>query len=188
MNTPNKLTILRIILVPFFVTFLLIKEIPYNYIYAASVFIIASLTDLADGALSRRNNQITNFGKFLDPLADKILVTAALVCFVELKFASSVVVVIILVREFLVTSLRLVSADKGVVISANFWGKLKTAITMGVIIFVLVVNAFNQFISLEKYADIAFVSNILMIIVGVITVISGIEYIIKNIKHVDYKS
>lgn len=188
MNTPNKLTLSRIVLAPFFVLFLLVKEIPYNYAFATIIFIVASVTDLIDGKIARKSNLITTFGKFLDPLADKILTTSAIVCFIELGLTNSVVVVIILIREFLVTSLRLVSVESGVVISASIWGKVKTAYTMGAIIAVLVINSFVQIFPIVDMNIIKLISNILMAIAGVITVLSGIEYLIKNIKHVDFNS
>lgn len=113
MNTPNKLTIVRILLVPAFMIFLLGKNIPWHMLFAIFCFLVASVTDFVDGRLARKNNQITNFGKFLDPLADKLLVISALVCFVQLGLADSWLAMIIIARELLVTSLRLVASGSG---------------------------------------------------------------------------
>ena len=144
MNTPNKLTVLRILLVPFFVAFLLIKQIPYNYLWATLIFAIASITDTIDGKMARKYNLVTDFGKFMDPLADKILVTSALVCFIELGFVNSIMVVIILAREFMVTSLRLIASGKGKVIAASMWGKVKTVSQMVGIVVILLLQTVYQ--------------------------------------------
>lgn len=181
MNTPNKLTMLRVILVPVFLVFLLISRIPYNYIYALVIFIAASLTDLLDGYLARKNNQVTTFGKFLDPLADKILVISAMICFIELGFASSIAVVLIIAREFMVTSLRLVAVSSdGKVIAAGWLGKIKTVISMVSVISILGLNGLGQFISLPASFDLSLIANILIWLCAVITIISGAEYMIKN--------
>ena len=126
MNLPNKLTVLRMAMVPFFVGALLWQELPHNCLIALLLFLAASYTDHLDGKIARSRNLITNFGKFMDPLADKILVISALVCFVSLGLINPWWVLIIIARAFLVTSLRLVAADEGVVIAANKWGKVKT--------------------------------------------------------------
>ena len=143
MNLPNKLTTFRVILIPFFVFFLLA---PYfegygNYI-ALVIFIVASLTDFLDGKIARKYNLVTNFGKFMDPLADKILVTAALIYFIPLRLAPAWIVILILAREFLVTSLRLIASGKGIVIAADKWGKYKTATTMVWICYALLMTNF----------------------------------------------
>ncbi len=151
MNLPNKLTLLRVILVPFFVAFLLISQIPYHYPLALLVFAVAAITDALDGNIARKHGLVTTFGKFLDPLADKVLVLSALICFISLGVCSPVVVIIVVTREFLVTSLRLVAAADGTVIAAM---GLESAIEM--------------------------TGNILMWITAVVTVISGIDYLVKN--------
>ena len=140
MNLANKLTLMRVILVPFFVAFMLIDAIPLNYLWALLVFAIASITDMLDGKIARKYNMITSFGKFLDPLADKILVAAALVCFVQLGWCSAWVTALILAREFVVSGVRLVAAssEKKAVIAAGMLGKLKTAMTMAAICVILV--------------------------------------------------
>ncbi len=137
MNLPNKLTLLRIILVPFFVFFLMRQDAARFTILALLVFVIASLTDLLDGKIARSRGLVTTFGKLMDPLADKILVMSAMICFVALEVAPAWVVIVILTREFLVTSLRLIAAGEGLVIAADNWGKIKTVVQMVWIIWVL---------------------------------------------------
>ncbi len=139
MNLPNKLTVTRILLVPFFVAALLI-DFPLNNLAALAVFGAASLTDLFDGRIARKQGLVTDFGKFADPLADKILVFSALLCFVQLGLCDCVAVIIVLMREFAVTSIRLIAASKGKVIAANIWGKVKTVTQMVAIICVLVMQ------------------------------------------------
>ncbi len=135
MNLPNKLTLLRVILIPFFLLFIYI-DIPCNYLLALVIFTAASITDALDGKIARARNLVTNFGKFLDPLADKVLVLSALTVFVELEevHMGAIPLIIISAREFMVSGLRLLAADSGVVVAAGIWGKLKTAFTMVAII------------------------------------------------------
>ena len=181
MNTPNKLTMIRVILVPVFLVFLMVSRIPYNFVYALLIFAAASFTDLLDGHLARKNHQITTFGKFLDPLADKVLVLSAMICFIEMGLASSVAVVIIIAREFMVTSLRLVAVSgTGKVIPAGFLGKLKTVISMASVIGILGLSALEQIVSLPEAVNIPVISHILMWICAVITLISGAWYVIRN--------
>ena len=139
MNLPNKLTVARILLVPFFVAVLLI-DFPLNNLAALALFGAASITDLLDGKIARKQGLITDFGKFADPLADKILVISALLCFVQLGLCDCVAVIIVLFREFTVTSIRLIAASKGKVIAANIWGEVKTVTQMVAIICVLVMQ------------------------------------------------
>lgn len=179
MNTPNKLTILRIILVPFFIFFLLMTQIPHNNLWALIIFVIASLTDMFDGKIARKYNLITNFGKFLDPLADKLLVTSALICFIDLKFTSSIVVVIIVAREFLVTSLRLIAAGEGTVIAAGYLGKVKTVVQMVATIMIMF-SAELDYIGLSLPISPMLISNIVMWIAVALTIISGAQYILQN--------
>lgn len=138
MNLPNKLTLLRVFLIPFFLLFMYIK-IPFHYLIALVIFSAASITDALDGKIARSRNLVTNFGKFLDPLADKVLVISALAVFVEMPevFMGAVPFIIICAREFMVSGLRLLAADSGIVVAAGIWGKLKTAFTMIAIIFIL---------------------------------------------------
>ena len=136
MNLPNKLTLMRVLLIPVFLVFFLIPGIPCH-------FIAASITDALDGHLARKHNLVTNFGKFLDPLADKVLVMTALACFVDNQMIGVIPFLIIMMREFMVSGLRLVAANSGTVIAAGFWGKLKTAFTMVTIIAILVYLSFS---------------------------------------------
>ena len=179
MNLPNKLTVLRILMVPFFVLFLLVNSIPFHYLLALIFFAVASFTDCLDGHIARKHNLVTNFGKFLDPLADKVLVLSAMIAFIELGLSSSVVVIIVIAREFLVTSLRLVAAGEGTVIAASIYGKLKTISQMFSIVAILLLEAINEIVPLNG-VDIPLISNILMWITAVIAVISGLDYLWKN--------
>ena len=138
MNLPNKLTILRVLLIPFFVFFLLVPVAGDASRYIALViFIVASLTDLADGKIARKYNLVTNFGKFMDPLADKLLVCSALICFVEMDLLPAWIVIIIISREFIISGFRLVASDNGVVIAASYWGKFKTTSQMIMIVLLI---------------------------------------------------
>lgn len=138
MNLPNKLTLLRVFLIPFFMLFMYL-EIPFNFMIALVIFSAASITDALDGKIARKRGLVTNFGKFLDPLADKVLVISALTVFVEFERVNmgAIALVIIIAREFMVSGLRLLAADSGIVVAAGIWGKLKTAFTMATIIAVL---------------------------------------------------
>jgi CDP-diacylglycerol--glycerol-3-phosphate 3-phosphatidyltransferase len=138
MNLPNKLTLMRVLLIPFFMLFMYLS-IPFNYSIALVIFTVASITDALDGKIARKRGLVTNFGKFLDPLADKVLVISALTVFVEMDNVnmSAVALVIIIAREFMVSGLRLLAADSGIVVAAGIWGKLKTAFTMVTIIAII---------------------------------------------------
>lgn len=140
MNLPNKLTCLRVLLIPVFLIFLYISAIPYHFLLALLVFAAASITDALDGKIARARGLVTNFGKFLDPLADKVLVLTALLAFVELDEIrmSAIPVMIIAAREFMVSGLRMLTASEGIVVAAGIWGKLKTAFTMVTIVAVLI--------------------------------------------------
>lgn len=179
MNTPNKLTLLRVLLVPFFIFFLLMPGIPYNYLIALVIFVVASLTDWFDGKLARKHDLVTNFGKFLDPLADKILVTAALLCMQALGLCNVVAVIIIIFREFLVTSLRLIAVEGGVVIAASIWGKVKTAFTMFAMTVVFVLLALQDASLLTSW-NLPLISDVLMWIAAALTLLSGAHYLWKN--------
>lgn len=137
MNLPNKLTVLRICMVPMFVFFMLAEFVPHRFLIALFLFALASYTDHLDGHIARSRNLITNFGKLMDPLADKILVMSALICFVRLNLASAVCVIIIMFREFAVTSIRMLAVEQGQVIAANNWGKAKTVSQMLAILMIL---------------------------------------------------
>ena len=184
MNLPNKLTVGRIILVPFFVAALL-ANFPLNNAVALIIFIAASLTDMFDGKIARKNGLVTDFG---DPLADKILVLAALLCFVQLGICDCVAVIIVLFREFSVTSIRLIAASKGKVVAANMWGKAKTVSQMIAIIAVIAMQIVLElpevglnFINTATFEPIFFVVGEILIWISVVfTIISGVVYIIQN--------
>ena len=187
MNLPNKLTMFRLILVPFFVAVLLAPALPHHYLIAAILFAVASYTDHLDGMLARKNNQITDFGKFMDPLADKVLVISALVCFVELHLANVWMVLLIIAREFMVTSIRLVAADKGQVIAANNWGKAKTVSQIIAILVVLLLQYFLELtIAFSSYPlgiteqSAMLVGQLLILIATVLAVVSGAIYLKQN--------
>lgn len=179
MNTPNKLTLLRMMLVPVFMVFLLVKSIPFHYLTALVVFAAAAITDALDGYLARKNNQVTTFGKFLDPVADKVLVLSAFICFIPLNYANAAAVVIIIAREFMVTSVRLVAASSdGEVIAAGMSGKIKTAFSMAAIVAILLLCACGEFVVYPF--EISLIANILVWISAALTVISGVEYLVVN--------
>ena len=172
MNLPNKLTIFRVILIPFFVFFLLAPYFPgYGKYIAVAIFIVASLTDLADGKIARKYNLVTNFGKFIDPLADKLLVCSAMICLVETKKLAAWIVIIIIAREFIISGFRLVASDNGVVIAASYWGKFKTTFQMLMII-ALILDFSNKYFQI--------LSTVLVYVALILTVVSLIDYIVKN--------
>lgn len=169
MNLPNKLTMFRVILIPFFILFLLVPITPYNSWIALGIFIVASLTDLLDGYLARKHNLVTNFGKFMDPLADKLLVCSALICLIELDRIASWMVVIIIAREFVISGFRLVASDSGVVIAASYWGKFKTTFQMTAVCLMI-----------ANIESIQLITDIFIWIAVILTVISLIDYLVKN--------
>lgn len=180
MNLPNKLTIARTIAVPFYVVFMIVTDIPFNYLWALLIFIAASITDMADGKIARKRNLVTNLGKFLDPLADKILVSSALICMVELKWTYSFLVIIIIAREFIVSALRLVAAGNKdhIVIAAGIWGKIKTAFTMVSICLITGMHIFTENINiLGDSFPVGILSDALMVISTILTIISGVGYV-----------
>lgn len=180
MNLANKLTVFRILLVPIFITFLLI-EVPYKFFASLLIFIIASFTDYLDGKIARNKNQITDFGKFADPLADKILVLSAFVCFIQLGITNAVVVILILTREFIVTSVRLVASVNGKVIPANTFGKIKTVSQIISIMYILTINQINQYIINIHFINITSnIGNLLIWLSVVFTILSGCIYIYQN--------
>lgn len=171
MNLPNKLTILRMIMVPFFVLFMLVPiGGAANKWIALAIFVVASLTDTLDGYIARRDNLITDFGKFMDPLADKLLVCSALICFVELGDLPAWMVIVIIAREFIISGFRLVASDNGIVIAASKTGKLKTISQM--VMVVLVIADLGGFFSILE--------QIFIWLALILTVVSLIEYILKN--------
>lgn len=172
MNLPNKLTMIRVILIPFFVFFLLAPYFPeYGKYIAVIIFIVASLTDLLDGKIARRYNLVTNFGKFMDPLADKLLVSSALICLTGTGQLASWIVVIIISREFIISGFRLIAAQQQLVIAANYWGKFKTTFQMLMII-VLILDFENPVFQT--------LGVVLTYIALALTIISLVDYIYQN--------
>lgn len=171
MNLPNKLTVLRVLMIPFFVVFMLMDIVPgMDKWIALAIFVVASLTDLLDGKIARKYNLVTNFGKFMDPLADKLLVSSAMICLVEMGRLPAWIVIIIISREFIISGFRLVASDSGIVIAASYWGKFKTVLQM-VMIIVMIMDLGPSFAMLET---------ILIYVALILTVVSLIDYVAKN--------
>ena len=171
MNTPNKLTIARMIIVPFLVIFLLTGwGGEANRYISLTLFVVASVTDWFDGYLARKNNLVTNFGKFMDPLADKLLVCSAMICMIDLKRLPAWFVIIIIAREFIISGFRLIAAENGIVIAANYWGKFKTASQM-IMLILLILHFDGIFVILEQ---------IFIWLSLALTIISLITYIWQN--------
>lgn len=172
MNLPNKLTVLRVIMIPFFVWFMLVPVFGDNSKWVAvAIFIIASLTDLLDGKIARKYNLVTDFGKFMDPLADKLLVCSAMICLVGLQKLPSWIVVVIIAREFIISGFRLIAADNGRVIAASYWGKFKTTFQMFMVILMIANLGFSP---------IPLITQIIKWIALVLTIVSLVDYLIKN--------
>ena len=171
MNLPNRITVFRIFMIPFFVACMLIKEIPYNEIIAGVIFIIAALSDLVDGKIARHYNLVTNFGKFMDPLADKLLVQSALICFLAKGLLPAWMVIVILSREFIISGFRLVAADKGIVIAAGIWGKLKTVFQMVMSVMLI----FHFILPVWQLLEQILIWGSL-----ILTIVSLADYIVKN--------
>lgn len=170
MNLPNKLTTARVIMIPFFVVCMLLPVEGNTLKWAAlSIFIIASLTDLLDGYIARKNNLVTNFGKFMDPLADKLLVCAALICLVELQRLPAWMVIVIISREFIISGFRLIASDNGRVIAASYWGKFKTTFQMVMVCLMI-----------ADIPALSVLTQIVMWVALILTVVSLVDYIVKN--------
>ena len=182
LNLPNKLTILRTVLIPFFLAALLCDEkyggfIPYGNWIALIIFAVASITDMLDGKIARKYNLVTNFGKFMDPLADKLLVSSAMIAFVELSRIPCWIVIVIIAREFIISGFRLVAADNGVVIAAGIWGKIKTAEQM-VMLCIMIADFATIFPDAES--GIYAFENVLIYIALILTIVSLIDYLVHN--------
>ena len=169
MNLPNKLTLLRVFMIPIFVVFMLVDITPFDNWIALAVFILASLTDLLDGKLALKYNLVTNFGKFMDPLADKLLVCSAMICLVEMHIIPAWIVIIIIAREFIISGFRLIASDNGVVIAASYWGKFKTVFQM-VMICLMIANI----------PALRLLTDIVMWVALILTIVSLIDYLWKN--------
>ena len=193
MNLPNKLTVVRMFLVPVFLLFISVEAIPYGFTIATIVFAIAAYTDHLDGKIARRDNLVTNFGKFMDPLADKLLVTAALVALVDHELIAAWVVVVIIAREFAVSGLRTIAANEGVVIAASMWGKIKTTTQIIAIISLLIklistkeeymISFFNSVPFLESFFNIF--PPVMMYVAVFFTIMSGVDYFKNGWAYID---
>lgn len=192
MNLPNKLTVARLVMTPLFLAALLIS-FPHHYLIALIIFCLASITDYIDGNMARKCGLVTDFGKFLDPLADKMLTTAAFLGFIQLDIGVGItwITFIVLIREFLITSLRLVSAGKGNVIAANIWGKAKTVSQMIAIIVAIagkyLLTFFEDLNSNILACTVDIVTNVLLWISAILTIISGVIYVVQNKKYINPK-
>ena len=188
LNLSNKLTLIRMFLAPIYLALMLI-EFPCHYIVALAVFAVASLTDMLDGKIARKNNLITVFGKLLDPLADKMLTTAALLAFMREGWCSIWIVMIVLTREFAVAGVRLIATAQGIVIPANYWGKAKTVSQMVFTIVIMLLAELDATFDIFANAGwftLARVSNIMLWITAVLTVVSGITYFVDSKKLIDF--
>lgn len=171
MNLPNKITVFRVFLIPVFLVLMLLPDLPNGKWWALAIFIIASVSDFFDGYLARKHKLVTNFGKFMDPLADKLLVCSALICFVELHLVPAWIVFIIIAREFIISGFRMVASDNGIVIAASYWAKFKTATQM-VMCCLFIGHIDNSVFHITE--------QVFLYISLALTVISMIDYIIKN--------
>ena len=175
MNTPNKLTLLRVIMIPVFIIFYLYEITPVSNIIALLVFVLAFFTDWLDGYLARKTNQVTNFGKIMDPLADKVLVATAMVCLNFSGIVSPWITIAVLAREFAVSGIRIAAAAEGNVVAASIWGKAKTMWQFIAITITLIFMEKNLFVDICMWINLA------------LTLISGVDYIVKNKKYLSYK-
>jgi len=185
MNLPNKLTVLRMAMVPFFVVFMLLS-MQYEWFkwIALGLFVIASLTDMLDGKIARKYNLVTNFGKFMDPLADKLLVCSAMIGLTELGMIPAWMTIIVISREFIISGYRLIAAEQGIVIAAGFWGKIKTVCQMVMICVMLIVANGHAFtvngVVGVAYDVIYLIGTVLLWASVALTIISLIDYLVKN--------
>lgn len=193
LNTPNKLTIARMIIAPLFLAVIMKENLPHRFLWALVIFSAASITDAIDGKMARKNNQVTNFGKLLDPIADKVLTTAALLAFMKLGLCNIWIVMIVLTREFAIASIRMIAASNGVVIPANIWGKLKTVSQMVFTIVIMLLGEVYNYaanivpgVTVPYYLTLSNISNTLLWITAVLTVISGVIYIKDSKNAIDY--
>lgn len=172
MNLPNRLTVLRVIMIPFFVVFMLtdFAGAASRYI-ALAIFCVASFTDFLDGYLARRDNLVTNFGKFMDPLADKLLVCSAMICLIPSGKLETWIVLVIIAREFIISGFRLVASDNGIIIAASYWGKFKTVSHMTMII-LLILDFPNPVMQV--------ITEAVKWIAVILTIVSLVDYVWKN--------
>lgn len=185
MNTPNKITLFRMFIAPLFLV-LYFLNFEYKMLASAVIFAVGAVTDVIDGHLARKNNIVTNFGKFLDPIADKMLVTAGFLALMKDGLCNIWIVMFMITREFAVTSVRLIAAAQGVVIPANIGGKIKTVFQMVALVSIMIAGQLN--VSFSLGLDLPLISNILLGITAVISVVSGLVYIFDSRKVIDFKS
>ncbi len=192
LNVPNILTIARIFITPVFLAVILMDTLPHKFLIACIIFSIGSITDAIDGHLARKHKQITNFGKFLDPIADKILTTSALLAFMSMGLCNIWIVMLVLTREFAIASVRMIAASGGVVIPANIWGKIKTVSQMTFTILIMLLGEVWEIISntnielFEKLPNLSLISNGLLWVTAILTIISGVIYLNDSKKIIDF--
>ncbi len=186
MNLPNKLTVIRMILTPVFLIIFMSESIPYHCFIGLAVYAAGCITDFLDGKIARKYNLITTFGKLADPVADKMLTTAALLALMDAGYCNLYIVFIVLTREFAVTSVRLAASAQGVVIPANIWGKLKTAAQMASTLLIMLLLSLMQTGLIGADFPLAVISSVLLWITAVLAVISGIIYIKDGVKVIDF--
>lgn len=192
MNTPNKLTILRVLMIPLFIAAMLLLPFPWSALVGAAIYGLASATDAIDGHLARKNNEVTDFGKFLDPLADKMLVITALVLLQHFGMIPPLFTVIIIARELMVTSIRLIAASSaGKVIAAGWMGKAKTVTQMVATLLLMVEPVIYHWVAptsrLLMWFNFAPLGTIFLWVAVILTIVSGVQYLIQNWEFVDYK-
>ncbi len=186
MNLPNKLTLIRMVLTPVFLFVFMAQSIPYHCFIGLAVYVAGCITDFLDGKIARKYNLITTFGKLADPVADKMLTTAALLALMDAGLCNLYIVFIVLTREFAVTSVRLAASAQGVVIPANVWGKLKTVSQMVSTILIMLLLSLSEAGILGSEFPLALISSVLLWITAVLAVISGIIYIKDGVKEIDF--
>lgn len=186
LNLPNRLTIIRMVLTPIFLFVFTCSSLPNHYLWGMIIFIIGSITDFLDGKIARKCELVTTFGKLTDPIADKMLTTAALLIFLKLNLCSVWIPMIVLTREFAVASIRMVASAQGVVIPANIWGKLKTVSQMVFTIVIMLFLIIQDNGLLPNIVNLPLISDILLWITAVLTILSGVIYIANAVKIIDF--
>ena len=185
MNLPNRLTVIRIILTPVFLG-LFLSGLEHHFLWGLIVFAVGSFTDFLDGKIARKNGIVTVFGQLADPVADKILTTAALLAFMQFDLCNIWIIMIVLLREFTITSFRLVATAQGVVIPANIYGKLKTVSQMVFSLVIMILAELNESGILGESFPLTAVSNGLLWITAVLCVVSGVIYVKQSVKLIDF--
>ncbi len=192
LNIPNTLSLARIIITPIFLFFILWENLPHRFLISCLIFSAGAITDAVDGYIARKNNQITTFGKFIDPIADKVLTTSALLAFLSMGLCSVWIVMLVLTREFIIASIRMISASNGVVVPANIWGKIKTVTQMVFTIIIMLLGEAYYIAEIKipetyvKLPELSLVSNGLLWVTAIFTAISGVIYLIDSRKVIDF--